>query len=353
MRDDDFFVNRQLRYDYLTQLYEREVISDYAKYLISANEPFTLALIDIDNFKNVNDGYGHTVGDDVICYVANRIKEAFEGIGVVGRFGGDEFIIAVKGIVEYNEVWEMCRKVFKKIDGIEIPEHPSLYITVTLGLSRFPNDGEYYDELFAMADKALYRGKIKGRSCFIIYLEEKHKNIQFHSGLDTAVNSMQMHASIFKLLTKASNLAEGIKSLFKFLGTSLMLDNVCIQSKKQIMFSEVYYLSRTKEFKYIPVELIEPNISSAMGIFYVNECKQLNSLNQSDLLRYFDEQGILSTFYAEISYQGVVYGYLRSDATACSKIWQYQDMDLLITAASTIGIILHYQNLTLDDLVKE
>ena len=165
MRDDDFFRNRQLRYDYLTHLYEREIISDYAKYLISANEPFTLALIDIDNFKNVNDGYGHTVGDDVICYVANKIKEAFEGIGVVGRFGGDEFIIAVKGIVEYNEVWEMCRKVFKKIDGIEIPDHPSLYITVTLGLSRFPNDGKYYD-VFPKGRKV---GKI------LLLVEEMHR----------------------------------------------------------------------------------------------------------------------------------------------------------------------------------
>ncbi len=348
-----FFKNNHFQLDSLTKLYDRQAIVDFSNYLIQNNTPFSLALIDIDNFKNVNDSFGHAIGDRVICLMADKIKEAYGDKGVVGRFGGDEFIIVVPEIVEYDEVWSLCREVFRTVDGVEADALPGLYVTVTLGLSRFNQDANNYEKLMETADKALYRGKVKGRSCFIIYLAEKHANIQLKSSNDLATSSMQLHNQIFRILSRSENLAENIKLLLQQFSATMMIDHIGIQSVDRLIFSDVYSLSRGKEFYYIDNDLIEKNVSPGMSIFYQNDVKQLSKLKQDKLCNRFKEQGIFSTFYGEISYGDKFYGYLRCDSTSCMRIWQYNDMDLLLTASKTIGMILHFQNKELNDLVSE
>ena len=82
----------------------------------------------------------------------------------------------------------------------------------------------------------------------------------------------------------------------------------------------------------------------------MNDIRQLTTIHQNALLEKFDEQQIVSTFYAEISYAGTLYGYLRADSTATLRIWQHSDMDLLLTAAKAIAMSLHFQRKRLEDL---
>ena len=338
------------KFDSLTGVYERFAIEDCARRLIQENHPFSLVLIDGDNFKNVNDGFGHSVGDLVITIIAHKIKAALEGIGFVGRFGGDEFILLIPDVVEYDEVWTSCRNIHAQFEEFTVPDYPSIFITITTGLARFPKDGNSYEELFEKADKALYRGKQKGRSCFIIYLDEKHKNIKIHSSDGPTANSMQQHNTVFNLLAKNDDLRQSIPYLLQFFTTTLMIDHVGIQGEKELLFSEVYSLSRGKKFWYIDNALISLNVNRTTEIFYMNETRQLVSVHQNTLIKKLEEQQIVSSFYAEISYAGTLYGYLRADTTATFRIWQHSDMDLLLTAAKAIGMVLHFQNKRLEDL---
>ena len=340
------------KFDALTGSYERFSIENFARYLLSENHPYSLILIDGDNFKNVNDGYGHKVGDLVIKIIANKLKDAFDEKGFVGRFGGDEFMIVLPDIVEYDEVWQVCHDVHGFFEDFSVPGYPAIFITITTGLSRFPKDGSNYEELFEKADKALYRGKQKGRSCFIIYLDEKHKSIKIHSSDSPTANSMQQHNTIFNLLAKSKDLSESIPYILKFFTTTLMIDHVAIQGKKSLLFSEIYSLSRGKNFSYIDNALISLNINKTTEIFYMNETKQLSQVHQNTLVKKFAEQQIVSTFFAEISYAGKFYGYLRADTTITFRIWQHTDMDLLLTAAKVIAMSLFYQNKTLEDLCE-
>lgn len=335
--------------DYLTGVYERSVLEDATRRYIAEKLPFSLLLVDVDNFKNINDGYGHAVGDKIIISVATMLKEVVGDRGAVGRFGGDEFIILVPDIVDYNEVWQFCHDIFAAIDGLSISEYPGIVITITLGLSRAPLDGGTYEILFEKADKALYRGKVKGRGCFIIYLDEKHKDIKLLSSKDTAINSMQLHNQIFKILTRRKNLADTIPSLIKFLSTNLMIDHLALQGKTKLLFSEVYPISKIKEFTFIENALIKPNISNSMGIFFVNDISKWKLSNQEKLRECIERQKIGSAFYAEISFGKTFYGYFRAD-TGDPCIWQSGKMDLLITAANAIGMMLHMQKIELDDL---
>ena len=346
----DFFNNKDLKTDYLTGLYTRDVIVDYVHFLIGQGTAFSLALVDIDNFKNVNDNYGHTVGDHVIKFLAEKLKDSFGERGVVGRFGGDEFMVAIPNITEYDAVWSLLREVHKSVDGVTPPNYTNLYLTCTFGLSRCPTDANDYDSLFELTDKALYRGKIKGRNCFIIYLESKHKNIQLHSADDTTISSMQMHTQIFRFLNSAPHLADGIKDLLLFLGSNLMIDHIGIQTEEDLYFSQIYTLSNSEEFKSITNPFFMDNVSPSMGVYYLNDVSHLETIGQKELLEECKAQEIKSSMYAGIRFNDKVFGYIRADSTSTARIWQYKDMDLLITAANAIGMSLHYQNKELKDL---
>lgn len=348
--DDSLLHFVQEKFDSLTGVYERSAMEDFARTLIAKSRPFSLILIDGDNFKNVNDGYGHKVGDLVITLIAEKLRAAFRRCGVVGRFGGDEFIVIVPDVVGYDDIWRICHDTHARFDDFSVPGHPAIFMTITVGLSRSPNDGSTYETLFEKADKALYRGKQKGRSCFIIYLDEKHRDIKVHSDGSKGSSSMQMHSTIFRLFSQSQDLRESILRLLHFFSASLMIDHVGIQGRSALLFSEVHPLSRGREFSHIDNALISLNMNESSSIFYMNDVKQLLSVHQSTLAKKCEEQRIVSIFLAEISYADTFYGYLRAETTATLRIWQNADMDLLLTAAKALGMALHYQNATLEDV---
>lgn len=337
--------------DSLTGLYDRGVIVEYTNKLIKENIPFSLALVDIDNFKNVNDNYGHAAGDEIIKLVAEKLQNELKGTGIVGRFGGDEFLFVIENIVQYEALWKLCRVLFKKVDGFPIQGLPGCFITCTTGLSRFPLDGSTYSELMEKTDKALYRGKQKGRSCFIIYLDSKHKNIVLHSDQKAPDTAIQRITTMFKLLNMQKSLKEGILAVLNNFSSSMMIDHLAVQSNDKLLFSVVHPLSKIKDFSFVDRKLFELDVSNTAGIFAINERRQLAALKQTELFNELSKQSIKSTAYASIEYNGKIYGYLRADTTSHDRIWQNEDLELLVTAANAIATSLHYQNIELNDLV--
>ncbi|NLM00117.1 MAG: GGDEF domain-containing protein [Treponema sp.] len=348
----DYFKKGSFPTDPLTGVYTREVIVDYINHLVSNNIPFSMALVDIDNFKRVNDTYGHIAGDKIIASVAKKLKDVSKNFGVVARFGGDEFILVYEGIVEYDELWNLCHKEINKVNGYISPEFDGLYITITQGLSRFPLDAKNYTHLLETADKALYRGKTKGRNCFVIYLEEKHKNLVLKPQEKSFMNSMYMHSSIFRFLSVNAGLKKGIDDLFKFFNSFLMIDHICLQDEKNIIIEKIHPLSRTQNFKYVPTKLLAYTMNPASEIGSVNDIAELQEINQDTLFDILKNQKVISGCYSKVTYKEKQYGTLRAEMTTSKRIWQYSDMDLLLTASKTIALILHYEDKTLADLKK-
>ena len=168
-------------HDSLTGVLSRPYMLDFIHDLIRRNMPFTLGIIDLDNFKSINDNYGHTAGDGVLSQVAGALKNYLGANGLVGRFGGDEYLIVYFPSNEYSHIHsfynDMYRdgNVFRRdyiIDGL------TLFITATVGSASFPDDAGDYETLFHLVDKTLYRGKSKGRNCYIIYVESKHAHLE-------------------------------------------------------------------------------------------------------------------------------------------------------------------------------
>ena len=182
--------------DQLTGLVSRGHILWFAQWLIEHETPFSFAMLDLDNFKFINDTYGHHVGDGVLVTVARDLAEYLGGRGVAGRFGGDEILIVNLKDISYGEKKEFFQGMFANRvlrKNIELGECAP-YITGTIGCASYPADAKDYESLFLLIDKTLYRGKTKGRNCHIIYVEEKHRNIEIRKlakrGLYTTFHGM-------------------------------------------------------------------------------------------------------------------------------------------------------------------
>jgi diguanylate cyclase (GGDEF)-like protein len=168
-------------HDSLTGVIARPFILSFIHDLISRGVPFTLAIMDLDNFKRVNDDYGHKAGDMVLSDAAASLREYYGEDGVIGRFGGDEFLAVYLKSVDYDTLHTFYKRLFMPGGAFRRTIHlqdASIFLTATVGSASFPKDAEQFDDLFQQIDKVLYRGKAKGRNCFIIYVPSKHDRLQ-------------------------------------------------------------------------------------------------------------------------------------------------------------------------------
>ncbi len=175
-------VRPEALHDSLTGLLNRPAILAFIRELIHLKTPFRLAILDLDNFKNINDHYGHHSGDRVLAQLGADLMDYVGDAGLIGRFGGDEFLIVTLRDVDYPEAHRFYKELF---DGGRVFRRTlcfqgeSHFITATVGSAAYPADADSYEAVFALADKTLYRGKTKGRNCFILYVASKHESLHF------------------------------------------------------------------------------------------------------------------------------------------------------------------------------
>ncbi|MBO5033537.1 MAG: GGDEF domain-containing protein [Lachnospiraceae bacterium] len=167
--------------DPLTGLYNKRTCMEKIRGLIeeNADTTFTICMIDLDNFKSMNDTYGHLFGDRVLMVVADTMREVLGNRGIAGRFGGDEFFIVIDSALDEQEVRQILFTIRKNIRWFFENSEDQILVTLSVGAAAYPKDGQTIDQLMAMADRALYIAKEKGKDRYIIYDEEKHGRVTF------------------------------------------------------------------------------------------------------------------------------------------------------------------------------
>lgn len=167
-------LNFMSKTDYLTKLPNRLHIFNYIEDLIRQNRKFYVAIADIDEFKLVNDTFGHDIGDKVLIRVSQKLAECLASQGIAGRWGGEEFIMVMR-IENEEEAFDFSEFVRKQIESLKHRElDRERRITLTIGLCAF--DGQVnIDRCLEFADQALYQGKKSGRNKTVLYdLEENY-----------------------------------------------------------------------------------------------------------------------------------------------------------------------------------
>ncbi len=140
----------------------------------------SLIMLDIDNFKDYNDHYGHTVGDLVLKNLASIFKSATRGCDIICRYGGEEFAVILPETAK-KEAAIVCERIRQAVEETKLVDgegNSIENITITIGLASFPIDADNKNELIKQSDKALYQGKEAGKNCTFLFGEkEKYSKV--------------------------------------------------------------------------------------------------------------------------------------------------------------------------------
>ena len=169
----------QVRRDQLTGLILKDDITTYCKKTMAEREKkVALAIIDIDNFKNVNDHFGHAMGDTVLKKCAAILDREVGDYGKAGRIGGDEFLVVFDNFTVIEEIKNILRGIKNNILQAYSEERDGFYVSTSIGCAIYPDDTDNYGTLFDLADHLLYRAKHKGKNRYIIFEKDKHGSVE-------------------------------------------------------------------------------------------------------------------------------------------------------------------------------
>lgn len=264
-------------YDVATGLLNKRAIHEYAVEKISTQKQgIYLAVMDVDDFKRINDSFGHLYGDEVLSKVSEIIRSVLHFRGVAGRFGGDEFMILFEEIDSEDTLRRILTTISKHIqwafNGVE-----GLSVTTSMGIAKCPEDGVTYDELFHKADKCLYIAKAKGKNRYIIYDREKHGELQDENtgkkeiGLKVNISDEEKSALVSEIVLRLHKEGyEALQSVLEQVRTYFDIDGIAVYAGRS--------LQRVLEVGK-----------------YVNPIERLDFVADKVYQEYLDEQG----FYIE------------------------------------------------------
>jgi len=158
--EDDLF--KRAYFDDLTGLPNRGLVERSCAALIERDGPgtvFALAFVDLDGFKNINDYYGHSVGDALLLKMAQRLSAELAPTDMLARVGGDEFVLLLSPVSSMDQLAENIRRFLERLKEPFFIEGHEIFSSASIGVSLFPADGSNYEELCSNADRAMYRTK--------------------------------------------------------------------------------------------------------------------------------------------------------------------------------------------------
>ncbi len=177
-----------------TSVLNKRAISELAMDLITgaSSKEMYVIMLDIDDFKNINDTYGHMFGDEVLAKFAEVLKSVIGSRGYVGRFGGDEFFVILDNVRGTENLRRILKTISKHLAWAYKGDVGDFELTTSIGVAKYPDNGKSYEELLCTADKCLYIAKAKGKARFIIYDEKLHGTVNESDDTDRFIGSRMM-----------------------------------------------------------------------------------------------------------------------------------------------------------------
>lgn len=173
-------LSHMAEHDLLTNLPNRSLLADrlVQSILFAKRHGSKLALmfLDIDHFKRINDSMGHAIGDQLLQSVARRLQASVRNSDTVSRHGGDEFVILLPDIGDSQSVIHFAEKLIQNVGEPHLISGQELRVTLSIGISMFPDDGADADVLMHNADLAMYQAKRRGRNSYEIFTQGMDKS---------------------------------------------------------------------------------------------------------------------------------------------------------------------------------
>ena len=165
-------LKQKAQQDSLTKIYNAATSRELAEDYLEEQEGCALFILDIDRFKKINDQHGHMFGDVVIIQAAQTLRKFFRTNDILGRVGGDEFMVLMKDIHDIDIIEKRCRQLNEYFQSKLEVQVPDFDFGLSLGVALAPMHGSSYFDLFLAADQSLYHAKELGGRQYTIYSEE-------------------------------------------------------------------------------------------------------------------------------------------------------------------------------------
>jgi diguanylate cyclase (GGDEF)-like protein/PAS domain S-box-containing protein len=226
---EDRQVKEQVKYlavhDVLTGLPNRALFNDRLTIALAqstrGNQKVAILFLDLDRFKAVNESFGHPVGDQFLCRVAERIRACTRAGDTLARFGGDEFAILIQRIRSEEDAAKVAQKVLEAIRLPFLVDQRELFTTTSIGASTYPTDGADVDTLTRNADAALHRAKEHGRDNYQLYSLEMNaralERLSLENRLRQALQNEQLVLYYQPLIDLHSERIRGVEALLRWL----------------------------------------------------------------------------------------------------------------------------------------
>lgn len=306
-------LKRANQMDSFTGLYNKTAILELIEKYISENfeKKHALFFIDIDNFKAINDSHGHLFGDKILFELSNIIKKQFRHTDLVGRIGGDEFLVLVKDYIDEDFIHEKAVALCAGIGAMKTPVK-EIKLTASVGITLYPKHGKLLSSLYEKADIALYAAKSEGKNKYKLYSQElalKQYLIPYHDGKATALTGVKKQ-SIGGFTSFLAEIAEclsggecddAICRALNLIGGKLNADRVYIYE-----FSAIDKISNTYEWhsqKVKPLKEINQNIDfnknsyrqnfNEDGFFYCANTDELLNVQEFNIFGFSSDTAVV------------------------------------------------------------
>ncbi len=220
-------IEEKLKKDLLTDCYNKVATETAIKEIIAkeSNNEYVFFIVDIDNFKSINDTLGHHFGDITLQDVSMNLQSCFRSDDIVGRIGGDEFVVFTKNISDKKTITERAEKIADILRNSYSAENKTHNISVSIGISKYPNDGKDFLTLYKAADKALYQSKRSGKDCYTCYssnmsngIVEQRTFLENSKRIEANNYDTELAANVFTLLFEANDIQSAINASLSLIG---------------------------------------------------------------------------------------------------------------------------------------
>lgn len=315
--------------DPLTGLINRGYTMNYVRSLIMSATPFTFVILDLDNFKYINDTFGHHAGDIVLENISTTVSDYLKDHGIVGRFGGDELLVINLEDISNEDKERFMENMYFSGNvlrsSIYVDEH-ELYITGTAGCASFPDDASSYEELFSLADKMLYLGKSRGRNCYNIYSKKEHSDLDIKKLAKQGVYTNM--SSLMALLEKVSGFENRLRAVMQ-------------QLQEEIHITDLYYCGKNRRLSSVIDRSIDEDVSDIDLIMdedlYFSST--LDGLREKCPVTYntMNDKGIGPILIARIGLNKETDGYLVCAEQNSQRIWQEDECGIIYFIAKGLA----------------
>ncbi len=344
--------------DLLTNCYNKITAESLIRNTISSEDGklgiHALFIVDIDNFKAINDNLGHYFGDVVLSEIAENLHAVFRNADIVGRIGGDEFVVLLKNVNAQAIVINKVNQVLKVFNNTYSGDQEDYKVSGSVGVAMFPEHGKTYEELYKAADKALYQSKLRGKDCFTIYSEEiidgtmKNRTVLENANrIADSYFDAEIVTTTFNLLYSTKEIKSAIQAVIKHVGLKLNADRSYIfdtfdQAKS---YHNTYEWCRNginpeiDNLQNLSYEVLENFFDSSddKGVFYSND---LRMLQNDDSYKLMYDQGIKSFLHVQIKENGYVKLFLGVDDCTRARVWNEKEINSLLYVVKLISIFL-------------